>query len=349
MTPLSDGAVARLRQALHAGAPDDDAPPDLTGTRYELGERIGRGGMGAVYAARDAALDREVALKVLDLALDDADAARLAREARILARLEHPGIVPVHDVGTLADGRVFYTMKRVRGLRLDEHVRALDAGDASRGAAGALAERLRLFARICDAVAFAHAHGVVHRDLKPENVMVGAFGEVLVLDWGIAKVLGAGDEPPPAAMPARAGDAERTQPGAILGTPGYMAPEQARGESAAADERSDVYALGGVLRFLLAGRGPRDAGAEDAAIPRPLRSVCRRALDPMPERRYASVGELAADVARHEAGERVLAHRESLPERLGRFVERYRTPIALVAAYLLMRLLLLAFGRGGAG
>jgi serine/threonine-protein kinase len=347
VTPLSDGAVARLQRALHAAgeAPDADAPPDLTGTRYRLGERIGRGGMGAVYAAQDTALDREVALKVLDAALADADAARLAREARILARLEHPGIVPVHDVGTLADGRVFYTMKRVRGLRLDEHVRALDAADADdAGARARLAERLRLFAQVCDAVAFAHAHGVVHRDLKPENVMVGAFGEVLVLDWGIAKVLGAGDDEPAAVHGATG--REGTLPGMVLGTPGYMAPEQARGESAAADGRSDVYALGGVLRFLLTGRGPREAGGDDAPLPRPLRSICRAALEPDPGRRYASVAALAADVARFAAGERVVAHRESAVERLGRWLERYRTPVALVAAYLVMRLLLLAWNRG---
>lgn len=340
MTPLSDGAVARLRGAVRGAGSDDAPPPNLAGTRYVLGERIGRGGMGTVYVAHDAALGREVALKVLDAALDEGAAARLRREARILARLEHPGIVPVHDVGTLADGRTFYTMKRVRGPRLDEHVRTLGAAS--------LAERLRLFERICEAVAFAHAHGVVHRDLKPENVMVGAFGEVLVLDWGIAKVraesdvveagLGARDSgigsPLPSSSSSSSSEAGPTLPGMILGTPGYMAPEQARGESAAADERSDVYALGGVLRFLLG-----------TPAPRPLQSVCRRAMAVEPEGRYASVGELSADVACYVAGERVAAHRESPLERAGRFVARYRTPIALVAAYLFMRLLLLVLGR----
>lgn len=153
--------------------------PDLTATRYEIVEAIGRGGMGTVYRARDRELQREVALKVLQTAAASERAAeRLLHEARILASLEHPGIVPVHDVGTVSDGRVFYVMKLVRGQRLDAHVRDLDT----------VAARLRIFDRICDAVAFAHAHGVIHRDLKPQNIMIGAFGEVLVLDWGVARL-----------------------------------------------------------------------------------------------------------------------------------------------------------------
>jgi len=144
--------------------------PDLTGTRYEIISTLGRGGMGVVYLARDTALDREVALKIFDRPPGEAN------EARIIARLEHPGIVPVHDFGELADGRLFYAMKRVRGDRLDRWM----AGGRD------ITERLAVFLRVCEAVAFAHAHGVVHRDLKPENVMVGEFGEVLVLDWGVA-------------------------------------------------------------------------------------------------------------------------------------------------------------------
>src|SRR5881397_3038329 len=136
--------------------------------------------MGVVWLAEDIQLDRRVALKVLYLPEQSGDLeARLLREARILARLEHPGIVPVHDAGTLADGRVFYAMKYVQGLRLDQHLPALPAP----------ADRLRVFQRICDAVAFAHSRGVLHRDLKPQNVMVGAFGEVLVMDWGVAKLI----------------------------------------------------------------------------------------------------------------------------------------------------------------
>src|SRR6266568_9186902 len=165
---LSNAALERLRDAAET--------PDLAGTRYRLVERIARGGMGVVYAAEDERLQRRVALKVLDVPGADGDLAnRLIREALVLARLEHPGIVPVHDVGTLNDGRVFYTMKFVQGQRLDQYIETVSS----------VTERLRLFLRICDAVAFAHAHGVLHRDLKPANIMVGSFGEVLVLDWGL--------------------------------------------------------------------------------------------------------------------------------------------------------------------
>jgi len=173
----SDRALDRLRQVAQW--------PDLTGTRYELQGEVARGGMGVVYLARDRELERDVALKVIAVEASDSETAeRLRREARTIARLEHPGIVPVHDVGTLPDGRVFYAMKLVTGKRLDELVK-----DGL-----PLRERLRLLLRIGEPVAFAHAHGVIHRDLKPENVMVGPFGEVLVMDWGVAKHRGDGDD-----------------------------------------------------------------------------------------------------------------------------------------------------------
>ncbi|MGH7630748.1 MAG: serine/threonine-protein kinase, partial [Gemmatimonadales bacterium] len=170
MTQLPHETVTHLRQVL--------ARPDPPGDHYEIHELIGEGGMGAVYRATDRTLGRDVAIKVLRPELADDDSAeRLRREAGILARLEHPGVVPVHEVGRLADGRLFYVMRLVRGSRLDEFAR-----DA------ALATRLRIFLRICETMSFAHAQGVIHRDLKPSNVMVGAFGEVLVLDWGIDRL-----------------------------------------------------------------------------------------------------------------------------------------------------------------
>jgi tRNA A-37 threonylcarbamoyl transferase component Bud32 len=172
MRYLSDKALTRLRTSTEL--------PDLGGTRYRLIAQMARGGMGVVYAAEDERLQRRVALKVLEVPGFDGDLAnRLMREARVLARLEHPGIVPVHDAGTLADGRVFYAMKFVEGQRLDQHIESLASAP----------DRLRIFLRICDAVAFAHARGVLHRDLKPANIMVGSFGEVLVMDWGLAKLL----------------------------------------------------------------------------------------------------------------------------------------------------------------
>src|SRR6185436_11006917 len=209
--------------------------PDVTGTRYELVSILGRGGMGVVYLARDTALDREVALKIYDRPPGDAN------EARLIARLEHPGIVPVHDFGELPDGRLFYAMKLVRGDRLDRWM----------GGGREIGERLGVFLRVCDAVAFAHAHGVVHRDLKPANVMVGEFGEVLVLDWGAAAELTNADSGlrpstssgRPEALEGRTADSGSRGRDSIVGTPEYMAPEQARGD-AGVDHRADVFALG---------------------------------------------------------------------------------------------------------
>ena len=183
---ISDRVLARLKTAAQL--------PDLSGTRYRLIEEIGRGGLGVVYLAEDDELGRHVAIKVLE------DPA----EARVLAGLEHPGFVPVHEAGLLPDGRSYYAMKLVRGTRLDAFLEK----------ATHLPNRLRVFQKICEPVAFAHARGVVHRDLKPANIMVGEFGEVLVMDWGA--------------------------PG--TGTPEFMAPEQKAG--AALDGRADVFALG---------------------------------------------------------------------------------------------------------
>ena len=258
--------------------------------------------MGVVYLARDTVLDREVALKIVERPSDEAN------EARILARLEHPGIVPVHDFGELPDGRLFYAMKRVRGDRLDRWM----AADAIRSPNGSAC-----FSASATPSAFAHAHGVVHRDLKPENVMVGEFGEVLVLDWGIAQLRIAG-------CGLRIGDAK------VAGTPEYMAPEQARGD-AAIDHRADVFALGAMLRAIA-----------DAA---PLAAIARKARSPDPADRYQDVPALAAEVGRFLEGRAVDAHRESLLDRVARFGRRYRLPILLVLTYLVARLLLLWLAR----
>ena len=284
--------------------------PDFGATRYELVEEIGRGGMGTVFRARDRELEREVAIKVASLP-GAVDEERLAREAKVLAGLEHPGIVAIHEYGRLADGRGFYAMRLVPGVRLADRVRRLPS----------LADRLRLFDRICDVVAFAHARGILHRDLKPSNVMVGAFGEVLVLDWGLARRRD--HEPPLVSDPVAAGS----------GTAGYMAPEQAAGR---ADERSDVYSLGVLVRDLVTGQTTMTSRQV-----RPLLSIIRRATADRPSDRYQGADALAADVRRFIDGDRVDAHPESPFERGGRLLRTYRTPIALVLGYLLMRVLLL--------
>ena len=326
MSALSDSALRRLRDAADA--------PDTSGTKYEVLGRIGQGGMGTVYRARDLELGREVALKVVRLPELSADvAARMLREARTLASLEHPGIVPVHDVGTLADGRTFYAMKLVRGAPLD----ALPATS--------LAERFEIIERICEAVAFAHAHGVIHRDLKPQNVMVGPFGEVLVMDWGVAK-LGAIEGESLGADDDRTADrgGPSTGHGVVLGTPGYMAPEQAAGTPELVDARADVYAIGAILRDLCR---ESDAGTAPAAVdlPRPLRAIVDRAMAPDPRDRYATALDLARDVAAFRSGEPVTAYRENIFERGRRLATRHSTPILLVLAYLIMRVTLLAVFR----
>jgi serine/threonine-protein kinase len=318
VNPLSDAAVTHLQELIEH--------PDV-GTRYQLFQCLGEGGMGVVYLARDRELSRDVALKVLhDSAPSAEERERLSREARILASLEHPGIVPVHDVGTLPDGRLFYVMKRVRGERFDDFVR----GGRTR------AELLRAFLQMCDAVSFAHASGVVHRDLKPQNVMLGAFGEVLVLDWGVAKQTSSG--------------ASKTDGGVLAtaaGTPGYMAPEQSQG---AVDERSDVFGLGGILFFLLTQRHP-SPGAETADqwngldVPAALRAICERARAGDPAGRYPTVAAAAADVANYLEALPVAAHAEGILERLRRVAVRHRTAILLVLAYLAMRVALLLWAR----
>jgi serine/threonine protein kinase len=310
---LSDAAVRRLRDAAEWPEPDP--------ARYTVVELIGRGGMGAVYRAHDLLLKRDVALKVLHVGGEgQALAARLTREARTLASLEHPGIVPVHDVGDLADGRPFYSMKLVHGQRLDEVASGRPRADL-----------LRLFARICEPIAFAHARGAVHRDIKPQNVMVGEFGEVLVLDWGISKLASDTREPPGTADAEAAGD---TGAGTVLGTHGYMAPEQARGDSASVDQRADVFSLGKLLAHLI-------AVSDAPKMPRPLAAIVRKATSVVPADRYDDASRLARDVMRFLAAERVDAYRENLFEQAQRLYRRHRPLVLLILVYLIVRLLLI--------
>ena len=326
---LSDGAVARLRELV-------DRPP--ADARYEIGAQIGEGGMGVVYLAHDRELNRDVAVKILRAPVPtDDERMRIVREARILASLEHPGIVPVHDVGTLSDGRLFYVMKHVRGERLDDFARS----ERSRS------ELLRLFLQVCDAVAFAHAAGVVHRDLKPQNVMLGAFGEVLVLDWGVAKVHTHSMELLEHNDSVVASENHATVSGTAVGTPGYMAPEQLHGGD---DERVDVFGLAGILFFLLTHEHPMANDDQWTrmrdGLPAPLRAICERARSLDPASRYQSVAALAVDVANYLDALPVAAHKESLFEQLRRLAARHRTALVLVLAYLLMRVALLIFARG---
>ena len=306
--------------------------PDFSSTKYTFVKELGRGGMGTVYLAEDRELNRLVAIKVLNTPEVSEDLRnRMVREAQIIARLEHPGIVPVHDVGTLPDGRIFYAMKFVRGSRLDEYA----AQNSS------FRDRMRKFQAVCDAVAFAHAHGVIHRDLKPQNIMIGSFGEVLVLDWGVAKVLRGGDAetgrdgdglpvPPSSHLPVD------TTAGTVIGTRDYMSPEQARGEINQLDQRADVYSLGAVLNFLLKDQ-PKAGKAAKA--------ICSKARAHARDDRYASASELSADIGRLLDAEPVSAYQESVIEMVSRWVSKNRFLVLLVLAYLLMRIFLIFTSR----
>lgn len=302
---LSDDRLNHLRSIV--------GNPDFSSTKYTFVKELARGGMGTVYLAEDTELNRLVAIKVINTPeVTDDLCNRMIREAQIIARLEHPGIVPVHDVGTLPDGRIYYAMKLVRGSRLDEY--------AAQGAS--LRDRLRKFQAVCDAVAFAHAHGVIHRDLKPQNIMIGSFGEVLVLDWGVAKIKTQmnADE----------------QEGTVIGTRDYMAPEQARGEIDQLDERADVYSLGAVLDFLL---------KDQPKVSKAAQAICSKAMAGDKESRYASASELSADIGRLLDAEPVTAYRESALEKVGRWVSKNRFLVLLVLAYLLMRIIFIFTSR----
>jgi serine/threonine-protein kinase len=332
--------------------------PDLSATKYTIVKELARGGMGTVYLAEDTELARQVAIKVLNPeVVDEDDRQRMLREAQVIARLEHPGIVPVHDVGRLDDGRIYYAMKYVRGRRLDEYVAQGDS----------INDRLRKFQAVCDAVAFAHSNGVVHRDLKPQNIMIGAFGEVLVLDWGVAKLIvrGAdagtgrrGDEDarvlsphlPISPSPGSPISPSLSADGTIIGTLGYMAPEQARGETQLVDERSDVYSLGVILYFLLTKEPPKPRADYadlrrprefDSKITKQAEAVCARAMARDRNERYERALDLSADIGRLLNGEPVSAYREGVVDKLGRWLGKNRFLVLLVLTYLLMRIILL--------
>jgi len=317
MNWLSDDKLNHLRTVV--------SEPDLSATKYTFVKELGRGGMGVVCLAEDRELDRLVAIKVLNTPDITEDLRnRMIREAQIIARLEHPGIVPVHDVGTLPDGRIFYAMKYVRGNRLDEYA----AQNAS------LRDRLRKFQSVCDAVAFAHAHGVIHRDLKPQNIMIGSFGEVLVLDWGVAKLVDREDRTYSSdGIYSHSGD---TVEGTVIGTQNYMSPEQARGEIDQLDERADIYSLGAVLSFLL---------KDQPKVSKAAQAITSKAMATAKENRYTSASDLSADIARLLDAEPVSAYRENAIERTSRWVGKNRFLVLLVLAYLLMRIFLIFTSR----
>ncbi|AUX49136.1 protein kinase [Sorangium cellulosum] len=279
--------------------------------RYEDLGPIGRGGMGEVRRVRDRVMGRVLAMKLLRLECHDNDEARwrFLAEARLTASLQHPGIVPVHDCGMLPTGQLWFTMKEVRGRTFSALLRAIHAGADAGPSPEALRRGLDVFLRVCEAVAYAHGRGVLHRDLKPENVMIGEFGEVLVMDWGVARSTARG-----ACSAALEESGHSTHAGLILGTPVYMPPEQARGDLDRLGPPSDVYALGAILYELLSGTPPYRGTAlavvaqvvqrapEPLAsrcrgpIPRDLAAICERAMARSPSDRFATVEALAEEI-----------------------------------------------------
>jgi serine/threonine protein kinase len=341
---------------------EDELPGGVVG--YEVGERIGVGGMGAVYVARHPTIRREVAVKLLSPDCDEAERLRFVAEAQITGQLEHPNIVPVHELAIDAQGRPYYAMKLVRGMNLRATLDRLARGDRGAIARYPLVVLLTIFQKVCDAVAFAHSRGVIHRDLKPANVMVGDFGEVMVMDWGVAKVLDRAEvsavsavrDPVSTARTESAGACD-TRTGTVIGTPHYMAPEQASGDSDAVDERADIYSLGAILFHLLmlrppvAGESAREVIDKVAAgqvetvlthtgplphlpeqkIPDSLPAVVRRAMAFRREDRYGSVLELQREIGAYQRGFATEAERASLWKHFSLFVGRHRTA-SIVAA-----------------
>ncbi|AMV37520.1 serine/threonine-protein kinase [Planctomyces sp. SH-PL62] len=350
-------------EASAARAPSPSRPP--YDERYELINIHAKGGIGQVWKARDRQLQRQVALKELQppLAHRDDLRARFLLEAEITGKLEHPGIVPVYSLGEDEEGRPFYAMRFIQGDSLAVAIRDFHKSRTTAEAAGADPEQswgvefrqlLRRFLGACDTLEYAHSQGCIHRDLKPGNIMVGPYGETLVVDWGLAKVIGPGASAdiPPSGEGSFTSSGSGTSPGDWIGTPSYMSPEQAVGDLQRIGPRSDVYSLGATLYELLTGeppfrgadphtviaavlRGPSPPKAVVRSIPPALESVCLKAMARSPRDRYDSAAALARDVDNWLADEPVSAHPEGPRERLSRWIRRHRTWAYAAAAALL--------------
>jgi serine/threonine-protein kinase len=343
------------------------ASADLTGERYQIVRRHAEGGLGEVFVALDRELRREVALKAIRpaLASDRPSRERFLQEAEITGALEHPGVVPVYGLGQYADGRPFYAMRLIRGETLKEAIHRFHDADWPGRDAGerglALRQLLHRFIAVCNAVAYAHNRGVLHRDLKPSNILLGKYGETLVVDWGLAKAVG--DPPDRVAdqgegrLQPRSSSDLATELGSTLGTPAYMSPEQAAGRWQEVGPASDVYSLGASLYHLLTGQAPVQ-GSDRLAIlekvrhgdwlpprqvkkdvPTALDAVCRKALALRPGERYITALELAADLEHWLADEAVRAWREPWWVRLRRWLGRHQSLVLSVLAALGVALL----------
>lgn len=323
-------------------APQQDVPAAIVDpVRYVIRKELARGGMGRISIADDRVLGRSVAIK--EMLGDSPDhVARFQRELTLTARLQHPGIVSVHDGGVWPDGKLVYIMRLVSGEPLELRI----------GRSRTIEERMALVPNVIaavDALAYAHSQGIIHRDLKPANILLGDFGETVVIDWGLAKDLRAlGAEPGGAGYsgpPAISGSGADTVEGDVIGTPAYMPPEQARG-GGNVDERADVYALGAVLYHVLAGSAPYPGrsfealtavlagpptplGERAAGIPHDLLAIVERAMATDPDARYRSAAELGVELKRFQNGQLVAAHRYTAWQLARRWIRRRRAPVAV--------------------
>ncbi len=376
LTQRDDSPAARAdRDNDPCPEPGPEPDPDRTasvslgaatsdGQRFRILRPHARGGLGEVLVALDTELQREVALKqILENQADDPDSrSRFLLEAEITGRLEHPGIVPVYGLGAYPDGRPYYAMRFIRGESFKEAIVAHHAADALRANPGqralSLLKLLRRFLAVCDAIDYAHTRGILHRDLKPSNVILGKYGETLVVDWGLAKAVGRRESAPRSdertLIPSLSSGSAETLPGSTLGTPAYMSPEQAVGDLEILGPRSDVYSLGATLYCLLIGRPPvegDDPGAVLAAVqkgdfaaPRgldpsldpALGAICLRAMARKAGDRYATVRGLAEDIEHWMADEPVSAWREPWARRARRWARRHRTAVTAAIAAGLM-------------
>jgi serine/threonine protein kinase len=368
----------------------------LTGTPHErfiVEGAIARGGMGMILSVRDLNIRRSIAMKVLTSDNPtDKQLLRFIEEAQITGQLEHPNIIPVHELGVSESGRVFYTMKRVSGVTLLDIIKGVREHRKDVVEKYTLGQLLTIFSKVCDAIAFAHAHDVIHRDLKPDNIMIGDYGEVLLMDWGLAKVVGERArqrvediEEEMAAMeamrnmetldtgrPRQSMSAKRTLEGQILGTPNYMAPEQAAGRISELDHRTDIYALGGIMYDLLCLRPPIDGASlkemvrkikkgeiplpsvynprkskkgkmihpdnivlhhcPDGRVPEPCIAVAMKALALSQQDRYQTVEELQRDIFNYQSGFATTAESASSLRLFWLTVKRHKREAALAVA-----------------